>query len=92
MGSGIMQCWINGPATGGIDDKIKMAIILFELFWPNPLIFDHFLLSDLLNFPSSQLRYVPRILTPHSAFPIPNSNTANGRRPYFYPPAIMGIK
>jgi hypothetical protein len=21
-----MQCWINGPATGGIDDKIKMAI------------------------------------------------------------------
>jgi len=20
-----MQCWINGPATGGIDDKIKMA-------------------------------------------------------------------
>jgi hypothetical protein len=30
MGSGIMQCWINGPATGGIDDKIKMAIILLE--------------------------------------------------------------
>jgi len=28
MGSGMMQCWINGPATGGIDDKIKMAIIL----------------------------------------------------------------
>jgi hypothetical protein len=31
MGSGIMQCWINGPATDGIDgidDKIKMAIIL----------------------------------------------------------------
>jgi hypothetical protein len=27
MGSGIMQCWINGSATGGIDDKIKMAII-----------------------------------------------------------------
>ena len=23
-----MQCWINGPATGGVDDKIKMAIIL----------------------------------------------------------------
>jgi len=23
-----MQCVINGPATGGIDDKIKMAIIL----------------------------------------------------------------
>jgi hypothetical protein len=28
MGSGIMQCWINGPATGGIDDKIKMVNIL----------------------------------------------------------------
>ena len=23
-----MQCWINGPASGGIDDKIKMATIL----------------------------------------------------------------
>ena len=31
MGSGILQCWINGPATGGIDDKIKMAIILLEI-------------------------------------------------------------
>jgi len=30
MGSGIMQCWVNGPATGGIGDKIKMAYILFE--------------------------------------------------------------
>jgi hypothetical protein len=30
MGSGIMQCWINVPATGGIDDKIKMAIILLK--------------------------------------------------------------
>ena len=26
----IMQCWINGPATGGIDDKIRMAIILLK--------------------------------------------------------------
>jgi hypothetical protein len=25
-----MQCWINGPATGGIDKKIKMANIPFE--------------------------------------------------------------
>jgi len=25
MGSGIMQCWINAPVTGGIDDKIKIA-------------------------------------------------------------------
>jgi hypothetical protein len=30
MGYGIMQCWINGPATGGIEDKIKMAIILLK--------------------------------------------------------------
>ena len=28
MGFGMMQCWINGPATGGIDDKIKMVNIL----------------------------------------------------------------
>ena len=27
MGSGMMQCWINGPATGGSDDKIKMENI-----------------------------------------------------------------
>jgi hypothetical protein len=25
MGFGIMQCWINGPATGGSKDKNKMA-------------------------------------------------------------------
>jgi len=25
-----MQYWINGPATDGIDDKIKMAYILIE--------------------------------------------------------------
>ncbi len=25
-----MQCWINGPATDGIDDKIKMANILLN--------------------------------------------------------------
>jgi len=30
MGSGIMQCWINGSAIGGVDDKIKMAIILLK--------------------------------------------------------------
>jgi hypothetical protein len=23
-----MQCWINGPTIGGIDDKIKMVNIL----------------------------------------------------------------
>ncbi len=26
----MMQCWINGPATGRIDDKIKIAIILWK--------------------------------------------------------------
>jgi hypothetical protein len=31
MGSGMMQCWMNGPATGGIDDKIKMVNILLIL-------------------------------------------------------------
>jgi hypothetical protein len=30
LGSGIMQCWINGPPTDGIDDKIKMAYILLK--------------------------------------------------------------
>ncbi len=30
MGTGIMQCWINGPATDGKDDKIKMAYILLK--------------------------------------------------------------
>jgi hypothetical protein len=27
MGSGMMQCWINGPATSASDDKFKMANI-----------------------------------------------------------------
>jgi hypothetical protein len=30
MGSGIMQCWISGPATGVIEGKIIMAIILLK--------------------------------------------------------------
>ena len=25
-----MQCWINGPASGGIDDKLKMVNILLK--------------------------------------------------------------
>ena len=25
-----MQCWINGPATDGIEDKINMAYILLK--------------------------------------------------------------
>ncbi len=35
-----MQCWINGPATGGIDDKIKMVNILL-----NPPAADHYSIS-----------------------------------------------
>jgi len=30
MGSGKMQCWINGPATDGIGDKNKMANIFLN--------------------------------------------------------------
>jgi len=35
MGSGIMQCWINGLATGGIDDKIKMVNFLLKTNIPS---------------------------------------------------------
>jgi hypothetical protein len=31
-----MQCWINDPATGGIDDKIKMVNMLIETNIPFP--------------------------------------------------------
>jgi hypothetical protein len=34
MGSGMMQCWINDPATGGIDDKLKMVNILLKTIIP----------------------------------------------------------
>jgi len=30
-----MQCWINGSATGGIDDKIKMVNILLKTNIPS---------------------------------------------------------
>jgi len=30
-----MQCWINGPGTGGIDDKIKMDNILLKTNIPS---------------------------------------------------------
>jgi hypothetical protein len=30
MGYRIMQCWINDPTTGMIDDKIKMFNILLK--------------------------------------------------------------
>jgi hypothetical protein len=35
MGSGIMQYCINGPATGGIDDKTKMVNILLKTNIPS---------------------------------------------------------
>jgi hypothetical protein len=31
----IMQCWINGPTAGGIDDKIKMVNILLKTNIPS---------------------------------------------------------
>jgi len=30
-----MQCWTNGPTTGGIDDKIKMVNILLKTNIPS---------------------------------------------------------
>jgi len=35
-----MQCWIDNPATGGIDEKIKMASILLKTNIPT---FHHFI-------------------------------------------------
>jgi len=35
MGSGMMQCWINGPAIGGIEEKIKMVNILLKTNIPS---------------------------------------------------------
>jgi len=35
IGSGIMPCWVNGPATGRISDKIKMANILLKTNIPS---------------------------------------------------------
>jgi len=35
MGSGMVQCWINGRATSGIDDKIKMVNILLKTNIPS---------------------------------------------------------
>ena len=33
-----MQCWIDNPATGGIDEKIKMASILLKTNIPTSII------------------------------------------------------
>jgi hypothetical protein len=35
MGLGMMQCWINDPATGGIDEKLKMVNILLKTNIPS---------------------------------------------------------
>jgi len=35
MGFGMMQCWINGSATGGSDDNIKMVNILLKTNIPS---------------------------------------------------------
>jgi len=38
-----MQCWINGHASGGIDDKIKMVDILLKTNIPS---FHHSIIPD----------------------------------------------
>ena len=30
-----MQCWLNGPATGGINDKIQMVTIILKTNIPS---------------------------------------------------------
>jgi len=35
MGFGMMQSWMNGPATGGSDDNIKMVNILLKTNVPS---------------------------------------------------------
>jgi len=50
MGSGIMQCWVNGPDTGGNGDKIKMAYILLE--------------TNIPTFSPSRRRYEPEATIP----------------------------
>ena len=72
MGSGIMQCWINGPATGGIDDKIKMAIILLKTNIPA---FHH----SIIPF-SGQIRKPQKPLYSQQAVKIPKHlNSEDGR-------------
>jgi len=45
-----MQCWVNGPATDGIGDKIKMAYILLE--------------TNIPTFSPSRRRYEPEATIP----------------------------
>ena len=45
-----MQCWINGPATGGIDDKIKMdSILLIRLRRTNVPSFHYSIFGQIRN-------------------------------------------
>ena len=70
-----MQCWINGPATSGIDDKIKMAIILLKTNIPA---FHH----SIIPFPG-QVRTPQKISI--SSVGCRNSETLNyssGQRPF----------
>jgi hypothetical protein len=55
MGSGIMQCWINGPATGGIDDKIKMVNIILKINIP---VFHHSIIPFSGQIRKSQNAYI----------------------------------
>ena len=60
MGSGIMKCWNNGPATGGIDDKIKMVNILLK--------------TNIPSFSPKRRRY-PTSRRPPLHYPIPGVNS-----------------
>ncbi len=55
MGFGIMQCWINGPATDGIDDKNKMAYILLKTNIPA---FHHSIIPFSGQIPKSKNLYI----------------------------------
>jgi len=55
-----MQCWINGPATDGIDEKIKMASILLKTNIPT---FLHFIIpfSGQIRKPQKNLYILSRL-------------------------------
>jgi len=49
-----MKCWINGPTTGGIDDKIKMTSILLKtnIAMKNlTLVCESYVVQQHLNYP-----------------------------------------
>ena len=51
----IMQCWINVPATDGIDDKTKMAYILLKTNIP---VFHHSIIPFSVRIQKSKNLYI----------------------------------